>query len=306
MPVLVQTGNPHSARSAGGRGNHALVLLAAFLALAGCAVAHVPTQGERVQARIFETVTIEGLQPRGHEVNALQHGVTLDDVWERRVVIVGCVLSRDTSSFAVYNESRLALAPPGMTNLKLGDYVAITKGPRGLETGPPSNILRRLPAPREEDLVHYRGTSPVVLCQEDQDGVLHARVISFITPIEGMKARLSIRDPLRGLDEKDVRAGRIVVLRCSRGEEVNPLVWYARLPDGMRAENGQLVVATTGRYDIIWSGLFFPPPWTRRQAFEAEAESRWPIQPGTVMRLLDRLPEQELSDRGIPYCRVRQ
>jgi hypothetical protein len=130
MPVLDQTGNPQTARGIGGRGCHALVLLTAFLALAGCAVVLVPTQGERVQARVFETVTIEGLQPRGREINALQHGVTLDDVWERRVVIVGCVLSRNTLSFAVYNESRLALAPPGMTDLKLGDYVAITKGPR--------------------------------------------------------------------------------------------------------------------------------------------------------------------------------
>jgi len=275
-----------------------------LLILVGC-VTGLPQPGEQYSARVFAVVTMDRLSPRSAVANALQ-AATLDDVWDRRLVAVNCVLSPNAPPHQVHRELRLALAPPGMTDLVQGDYVAISKGALTGEAGPVSRILHRLAAPRPEELVKYSGVVPMVLCQESNDHVLQVRVVRFVEPLEAIEASLQIRDPMRGLDATDVRDGRIVMLECSRGEETDPLFWYARLADGVAARQGDQVEALAGVPESNWNGGDSGPfSGKSRASVEAAGAAHWPIRLSSVVRVVGPLPESEVSYRGIPFCRDR-
>ncbi len=191
-----------------------------------------------------------------------------------------------------------------MTDLLAGEQVAISQGALADQSGPISRILHRLPAPRPEQLVNYSGITPVVLCQEDADHVLRVRVSRFVEPLEAIEASWQIRDPLRGLDERDMRAGGIVLLQCSRGEGVDPLFWYARLAAGVSARQGDQVEAVAGAAEPIWDGGYVVPfSGNSRAAVQAEAAAHWPIRLSTVIRVIGPLPQSRVSYRGIPLCR---
>jgi hypothetical protein len=76
-----------------------------LLSLAGC-TAVPPQPGERFSARVFVTVTLDQLRPDSAAANALQQGATLDDVWDRRLVSVTCVVSPNVRSQQVYDQLR--------------------------------------------------------------------------------------------------------------------------------------------------------------------------------------------------------
>ena len=271
-----------------------------IIQLWGCA-ASIPGPGDTFRARVFSVVTAESLQPRGSVVEAVRDGVTLMDAWQGRLVFVNCVTSPEIHESHVYNELRLSVVPSDMKNVYFGDIVLITKGSKVGEKGPISRILQRLPPPTKDQLVSFKYGPPEILCGESLE-TLNARVGSTIYPLHFLEAELKLRDPLRGMAKADLDNGRIVVLQCSRGEGINPLFWYARLPDDMTVQISDTVEAVAGRPDLNWSGGPVTP-FTRAtpDILRTWAEDYWPVQLSQITRVIV-IPSLD-KIRGIPKCR---
>jgi len=271
-----------------------------IIQLWGCA-ASIPGPGDTFRAHVFSVVTAESLQPHGSVVEAVRDGVTLMDAWQGRLVFVRCVTSPDREGH-FYNELRLAVAPSDMKNLYFSDTVLITKGSKVGEKGPVSRILQRLPPPTKDQLVTLKFGPQEILCNEALE-TLNARVVSTIYPLQFAEAEMKLLNPLRGMAKADLDNGRMVILQCSRGEETNPLFWYARLPDGMTVQIGDTVEAVAGRPDLNWFGGPVTP-FTRAtpDTLRTWAEEYWPVQLSRITRVIVTSP-LEKTHRGILKCR---
>jgi len=273
-----------------------------LLCLYGC-VAATPRQGELFTARVVKTVTMVDLLPAPRDMlyNALLQGVSVTEVRQRRLMVVGC--ARDPHHMPAY----LALAPAELSNLALWDYIEARRGVRTGELGPLTRILHRSKPPGPSGLTTVLGRTEV-LCQEDPvTQIIHAKVLYFIRPYEMLRVEWQARDPLRGLDEADVRAGRIVAVQCALAEESDGLLWYARVPEGtaVAKDSGArpIVEVRAGRHEANWSGGHMGS--MSRLTWESEdaaAREHWPIVLSTVIRGLPAAPAGYTRVGGIPFC----
>jgi hypothetical protein len=278
-----------------------------LLCLSGCFAA--PRQGERFTAAVLKTVTLEELLPNPRDMlyNALLQGVNVAEVRQRRLMGVSCANAPGPGN---YSTLYLALAPPGMDDLALWDPVEARKGVRTGEIGPLTAILRRggPPGPAEQTTVLGRRE---VLCREDPaTQVIHAKVDFFIRPYEMLRVQLQGRDPLRGLDEAEVRAGRIVRVHCALAEETDGFIWYARVPEGVDlspdaadpAAGDPIVEVRAGRPEANWQGGHIGSmSRLTRESEDAAAREHWPIELSTVIRRLPAPPAGYVRGR-VPHC----
>lgn len=283
-----------------------LLVFCLVLSLPGCY--SVPRQGELFTAAVIRPVTMEDLLPDRREMlaNAVLQGVTVEEVRQHRLLVISCATAKGAQSELM---PYLALAPPELADLLAWDYIEAERGVRIGEQGPLTRILRRDRIPGGGGLTTVLGR-PEVLCREDPEtGVFHARVDYFITPFAMLRAEWQSRDPLRGLDEAEIRAGRIVRLSCTPAEETNGLTWYARIPEGFAAGKDlsaagstQIVEVRAGRPEVDWhGGIAGPMSRLTRSIEDKAAREHWPIELSTVIRRLPA-PPGGYSRLGAPYC----
>lgn len=241
--------------------------------------------------------------PRNMLYNAVLQGVSVEDVRQHRLLVISCATGKD------HLKMFLALAPPELDDLLAWDYIEAEQGAPTGEQGSLTRILRRAGKPDPGGQTTVLGRTEL-LCQKDPaTRVINAKVDYFITPLEMLRAELQARNPMRGLDEAEVRAGKIVRVSCALAEEANSLTWYARIPEESDFINapsvataGRIVKLRAGRPEIGWyGGIQGSMSRLTRDTEDKTASENWPIDLSTVV---ESLPDTAAAytRTGIPYC----
>jgi hypothetical protein len=193
-----------------------------------------PRLGETVALQVYDLLTPERMR-YGRQVdisNALAHGASEADIKAGRLVVLICALPTEERN----PEAKwVVLLPAGMT-LRERDVVSFKPGTRYGREGALGTVTGRLPPPPPEALYVWKYGGSVRCASPAGDGTMQAG-FAFAFGEQDLREYRLHRQRMRGVSEQEVRAGRIVLARCSQLTD-GWTEWTVRVPPGLGVGKG--------------------------------------------------------------------
>lgn len=220
----------------------------AILATSGIGCADMtPRPGDTVTLAVSRQMT-EAWYRHGRKLdvaNALAQGIGESEIASGRLAVVTCALPQNEPN----PETRWVIRLPDNITPQRDDLVLFKPGARYGSAGPLGAYVKTLPPPASSELYTWK-YGKTVRCAAGKDEAMQQARFAFAFGSNDLREYRLHRERMRGIDENDVRAGRIFTATCSPMTD-GWIDWTVRVPPSMQVAAGDHIVARVGTPDGV-------------------------------------------------------